>query len=872
VAKVTFTVMRRPLWRHINLLASLVVTAAVLFFCIVGQVPSTPPLGTAFDPSTGIWKITATDARATSMTLTSALMKHSATIDFSKGGIPTISAPDQFDALFAQGYVCAHYRLLEMDLERRLGEGTLAAVVGKTGIASDKLQLTLGLKRTAEAEWHALSPTSPLHHLLIAYSEGVNLSISTMESHHELPAAMTLLHYSPAVWTPVDTLVVEGDLAEELDYTTTPADMALLEKSLGKTKVAAWFPTTPITPQSPYDPGPYRKEPLAPITASIPDSTLTPAVSHPEVAQKSLSAKISHLTSATTRSTDEGRSLLRYSKSITASIQHFGASNNWVVAPSKSENGQALLANDPHLQQTLPSVWYEVAITTPSLKLSGVEVPGIPGILLGRNADVAWGFTNTQNQATLLYKEKIDPHNPSYYFYEGAWHRFRRLHYEIKVAGSSSRSLTVKVAASGPMLKVHKTSYSIWWAGALPSHDLEALYGLWQSKNATDVHSALRHWSAPTQNIAYATNTGQVGIIADGIYPQIKAGTPSLPLKGTGVDAVSGTIPLTSVPQVENPASGFSVSANQRPVSATYPYYIGTVADFFDPGYRADEIAARLSATTHASPTTFGSIETDVTDQLAKSLTPTLVSALASAPLSLSHPDEKAAFNLLKDFDGQMSATSSAAALYWVWFGHYEKNLFSPWWKEDNVPVRQDHNLKISRETSTALIVDLAKWTTTTAPANSAFTLPDGKVRNKNQVIIEAFHQAVATLENRFGKSTTWRWGKLQSRKFPSLTKVTALGYGPRGSGGDSFTPDAADGYPVATVGPSWREIIAMGQPSSGNAPFVSLGVYPGGQSENPLSPWYETWVNQWWSGKSHPLPIPGAKPSTSIARWRMSR
>ena len=863
---------RRLIRRLVNLVLALGTTALVLDLCIVGLVPHLPPLGSAFDPSTGIWRIIAGDTTATTETIHLADMRSSASIAFDANGVPTITAGNDADAMLAEGYVTARYRLLEMDLERRLGEGTLSAVVGSAALSSDELQLSLGITRTAQAEWASLPAQSTERQLLLAYSAGVDAGITYLEAHNELPAAMRLLDYRPAPWTPIDSLVVQGDLSEELDYTTTPADTALLDKSLGPQRTAAWFPVTPTTYQAAYDPGPYRALPLVPIVGSAPDTSPTPAVATPPSAPTS-----AHATSAASGPLDESRhrvadSVMKLINDLTGTVRHYGASNNWVVAPSRSANGQALLANDPHLEQTLPSVWYEVALHTPDLSLSGVEAPGLPGILLGRNAQVAWGFTDTQNQATMLYREVLAPANHDYDFWRGAWHAFRQVDYRIAVAGGASVDYPVRISVHGPLLALPGGTYSVWWAGAIPNHDLTALAGLWHAANAGQVRRALVDWGAPTQNIAYADSSGHVGIVADGIYPEVAHGKPWLPLGGTGRDDVVGTIPPSQVPQVADPASGFAVSANQRPVENSYPYYIGTVADFFDPGFRAETITADLSASSALTPATMTSIETDVTDRLALDLAKPLLGALSTAQeTSSSVASRRAAVQLISSWNWRMDAASSAAALYWTWLQDYARDVFQPWWSARQVPVSADANLAIKPATNAAMVDDLESWSLK-APADSALTLPDGTRRSARTVMVEAFHQAVSSLSRRFGPPSQWRWDRLQSREFPSLTAAAALAYGPRGASGDAFTPDAADGYPVAETGPSWREIIAVGTPRAGRAPYTSTGVYPGGQSENPLSPWYETWIADWWNGRSHPLPPPaaGSTFSAPYATWSL--
>ena len=177
----------------------------LLDLCVVGLVPHLPPLGSAFDPSTGVWTILAGDGPSTSSTLHLSAMKVGATVAFDAQGVATIQASDDYDAMVAEGYVTARNRLLEMDLERRLGEGTLSAVVGGAALSSDELQLGLGLERTAQAEWNSLARDSALRAMLVAYSDGVNEAITYLEDHDQLPAAMRLLDYRPSAWTPVDT-------------------------------------------------------------------------------------------------------------------------------------------------------------------------------------------------------------------------------------------------------------------------------------------------------------------------------------------------------------------------------------------------------------------------------------------------------------------------------------------------------------------------------------------------------------------------------------------------------------------------------------------------------------------------------------------
>jgi penicillin G amidase len=847
-------------WRIVRVLIPLLVSAALLGLLAFGYGP-VPPLGPGLDPGRGVWTSAYGAALPTSGTLTLPGLAHPVQVSFSSHGVPSVRAAGLSDLFLALGYLHAKFRLAEMDLERRLGEGRLAQLAGPSAIGSDKFELRLGLLRTAQQEWAQMPKSSPAAQALVAYSHGVNDYLAQARKNRQWPALFSLAGVYPANWTPVDSLVIQGDLTQELDFTTTPLDYTLLDRTLGTARTMAWFPILPPNRQHPYDPGPYRKARLAPL-AGQPALTAAPAAQRPAAA----SAAPQRVPRAAATAAE---ALLEQVAALPAGQVHGGPdSNAWAANGPLVAGHRAMLAGDPHLPQTLPSVWYQVALAAPGLTVSGVGVPGLPGVLLGHNQHIAWSLTDTQNQATAFYTEQTSKSRPGQYFWDGAWRRMRQVHYTIPVRGGSTIPLTVDITVHGPIMTRAGQTTAVDWMGALPSPDLGVMLDINQASDWAQFHAALANWHAPSQNFVYADDRGNIGAISAGYYPQVRHGDPWLPMPGTGADDVAGVIPYSAVPQVYDPPSHVVATANQRPVGGSYPYYIGTTANFFDPGYRAGQIYASLLGQRHMSAASFAAVQGNVTDPLALRIVPKLLAALHSAAnhgAKLTAAEQQA-IHLLNAWTGSMTAGSAAAAVWWTFWTDYLGAVFQPWWNRAAVPVHKDWSgLHVSPETQFSLDEVLEQWTLTD-PHNPAFTAPGGHRRTAPKVMRIAFATAVAHLASQLGGSpASWAWGRLHSRQFPSLTQADALGYGPRASGGDSWTVNAAYGYPVSKSGPSWRMIVQW----TGRGQATAEGIYPGGQSENPASPWYEDQVSDWWNLRY--LPMPSADGSTpGVIRWML--
>ena len=819
---------RRPRRRlgTINVLAATLLSAAVLYAAFFGAGPL-PSLGPTFNPTTGAWTMAA-DASISSETLRIAGLEKPVTVTLESDGTAHIVAQTDHDLFLATGYVHARFRLFQMDLLRRQGEGRLSEIVGKVALDSDRFELQLGLLRTAELEWKQLTPDSRSRQAILAYTQGVNDRITQGENEHQLPAMFTLLGYQPKPWTPIDSLIVKGDLTQTLNFTDTPLVMALLQRSLGADVLAQWFPILPPNPQSPYDPPPYP---------SFQTPTTIAAMSQVTDVQAAAAA-----------------ALYQRLESLPAGlIATGGASNNWAVASAKSASGGALLAGDPHLHLTLPAIWFQLTMDSPGYHASGVSLPGTPGVLIGHNQHIAWSLTDAQNQQTFFYWEQEDASHPDQYFWKGAWQQYQTVSYDIPVQGGPTAHLTVKLSKHGPVISQRGLTTSVWWAGNIPSNDFEVLLAIDQASDWQSFRNALRGWYSPTHNFVYADDKGDIGLISAGYYPQVAGSGQWLPMLGTGDQDVYGTIPFDAIPQVYNPPGGIVWSANQRQVGDTYPYYIGTASNFFDPGYRANEIHRVLSQDKKFTAADMAALQTDTRDYLASEIVPILLKSLPSSP----------AKDLLASWDYRMETSSAAATIWWNFWQTYLAQSFDPWWTAKNIAVdrsEQSEGLaqeKLNNALGQYLEAVTLRGETVCPPASGCASL------DLATVFGNALTTTVTNLTRQLGPDpSTWTWGRVHQRELVNPV-IDGLSYGPIPDRGDANTPLAARDSP-STHGPSWRMVVDWGA-------GTFQGIYPGGQSENPASAWYANRVGTWFNGQYAPMLTADQAASSSGAKaWSL--
>jgi penicillin amidase len=868
--------------RRVNAALATAVAVLVMTFLAAGF-GQLPALGTVLSPGGGVWG-SANDGKAVGpRTVRLSGMHDAANVSFDSAGVPDVRAGSDRDMFLVQGYLEATFRLSQMDLERRTALGRLAQLDGPGDVESDTFELQVGLARTAEATWAATPPESPQGQALTAFSQGVNDRLAELRHSGDWPAVFALTGVYPQDWTPVDSLAIQGLMTQYLDYTTGPLDYAVLTHALGAAHTMAWLPVIAADAQRPYDPGPYQNLGISPLPLDADANAAVPTGAAAAVPGDTKGAPGAAKTApggdtmttapggSSARSAAAAQDMLAKIAALPATQVHlFPDSNAWAANGPAVSGGLSMLAGDPHLPLTLPSLWYQMALASPETTVTGASLVGGPGIVIGRNQRIAWSVSDVQSQATFYYNEQTSPEHPGQYFWRGAWRNMQKVHYTIPVRGGKTVPLTVDLTVHGPVMTQVGQTTSVSWTGNYPSNSVEAIIGLDKAQNYQQFHAALGNWHTPALNFTYADGRGNIGIVAAGYFRQIAAGDPWMPLPGTGQSDVVGTIPAAAAPQVYNPPGHVVVAANQRPVGADYPYYIGTSMETYANGYRADQIYQSLDGRQGMTAADFSALQNNVTDYLSTLIVPKLTDALQDASLD---PEQHEALGEITGWDNQMTATSTGATIWWTFWNNSLTYVFRPWWDAGKIPVYKNstgldisvaHPAEFEGPPLVSLDEDLEAWTLHD-PTNAAFS-PPGRPGDATSAMRAAFAETVSQLRSKLGAdATTWHWGRLHTRAVPALTGADGLGYGPKPADGDYWTVDSADGWINSTFGPSWRMVVDW----TGPATATASAIYPGGQSENPASPWYETFIADWWNGRLRPLAMPGDQPRSTVV-WTL--
>ncbi len=574
-------------------------------------------------------------------------------------GTPYIEAANEEDLYFAQGFVTAGDRLWQMDLLRRTGRGELSEIFGRVTLEEDRRRRIFGFGALADQMVGRLS--QPARAAIEAYARGVNALIESLDE-KSLPPEFRALQYKPHPWRPADSLIIGKIFAESLN-TTWRRDL-----------MRGSFSTLPQE----------RRDALLPVTSPLDVIMVGSDNSKKKTGARNRSANSmirppGHRTLLDLAEIADTarRSLER----VGLYAEDLAASNNWVVSGRRSVTGKPLLANDPHLQASAPSIWHMAHLSAPELRVAGVTVAGMPGILIGHNDRIAWGLTNVEADVQDLYLEEFDKENPQRYLTPAGWREAEIRREEIKArktpTGSETESVEhhVTVTRHGPIVfEQDGARYALAWPALDPtSIELEVYFWIARSRNWKEFRSAISRYNGFPLNYIYADVDGRIGYWAAGRYPIRKSGEGIVPHDGkTEAGDWKGYLPFDTTPHVYDPPSGVIVTANNRVVGLDYPYYI--THDWASP-YRARRIYSLLNAKEKLSAEDFRAIQAD-TYSFPDATFAAEVVKIGKSP-SAASPEWREIVAAFDGWDGMMKAESQVAPLCFLMRETFQQKILA---------------------------------------------------------------------------------------------------------------------------------------------------------------------------------------------------
>ncbi|GAA3551001.1 penicillin acylase family protein [Kribbella ginsengisoli] len=730
-------------------------------------------------------------------------------------GIPQIYADKPGDLFAAQGYVHAQDRFFEMDFRRHVTSGRLAELFGKKALETDKFVRTLGWRRVAEKELALLTPTTRQY--LDDYARGVNAYLDTHEgSALSLEYAVLSLKdptgpdYHPEPWTAADSLAWLKAMAWDLGGN--------MDDEITRTKLAAKYPVANIAslyPDYPFD----RNEPIIATAAVTKGGAFTTSEQAP-APQRGM------LTEDLLKSLDTIDKVAKGLPDLIGRGDGIG-SNSWVVSGEHTTTGKPLLANDPHLGATMPGIWTQIGLhcnnvnTQCPYDVSGFSFSGLPGVVIGHNASISWGFTNLDPDVMDLYLEKFA--GPNAVMYDNKRTGLARREEKFKVAGQDKEeTIIVRESRHGPIIsdvgddereagelsaKKLKSpeafGVALQWTALTPGRTADALFAINRAQNWTQFRAAASIFEVPSQNLVYADREGHIGYQAPGRVPIRNAGFGDWPVPGWDSRYHwKGYIPFDAMPTEADPVDGVIVTANQAVVPETYPYHL---TDDWDYGYRAQQILERVRAAGKLDANAMASIQLDTKNRNAEQLMPYLLH------VQINDEFDRQGQDTLRNWDFTQPADSAPAAYFNVVWRNLLQLTFHDQLPESAWPDGGSRWFEVMR-------------TLVTQPNSTWWDNLDTTQReSRDDILREALVNARAEITTKMAREpSNWQWGRLHKLTLTNQTLGTSgigvvdklFNRGPYELGGgssivDATSWDAAEGYKVIST-PSMRMVVDL--------------------------------------------------------------
>ncbi|AIZ62913.1 penicillin acylase [Hymenobacter sp. DG25B] len=762
-----------------------------------------PPMGKFLSPFRGFWQNAEREQDfPAQQTLTLPGLQQPVQVRFDDKRVPHVFAQNDHDLYFAQGYLTARDRLWQMEFQTHVAAGRLSEIVGEKRLETDRFFRRMGLPFGAKRSLAVMMANPTTRTVLESYSAGVNAYINSLTP-ATLPFEYKLLNYTPEPWQPLKCALLLKFMAWDLSGRTDDLRLSNILSKYGPAVLKDLFPDYPL-----------REDPIVPVGTPL-DFKPVPVPSTP----KEFSAELSNNTQRNEPDAELG-------------------SNNFAVSGSKSASGFPLLANDPHLQLNLPSIWYQIQLSAPGVNVYGVTIPGAPTVIIGFNTDVAWGVTNVGADVLDWYQLKFKDASQREYWHDGRWKPIRRVVERIKVRGQPDRLDTVLYTHHGPIVYNHDEKpflsqtpirHAMRWTAHDGANEVLAFYRLNRAHSYPDYTAALSTYGSPAQNFIFADAGNDIAIWPNGRFPLKWRDQGKFILDGTNpAHDWQGWIPQTQNPHVKNPARGFVSSANQFSAGPDYPYYLGWEFGSWDRGHRINQRLARMTGATVDSLRLLQNDNLGINAQL---MLPRLLALLRGQPLS---PAQQQVEQTLSRWNYFYDAGAVGPTVFELWY----KTLLKQLWEDDfGLQAGPEMRYPSRDRTNTLLLTeDHSPWIDDRrTPAVE--TLP--------QLARQSFQFAVDSLQRKFGPlGPTWNWANQKSTDILHLAQLPGFGRMDIVCGGGAGIVNATS----ERNGPSWRMVVALG-------PQVhAFGVFPGGQSGNPGSAHYDDLIETWRLGQLNEL------------------
>jgi penicillin amidase len=776
---------------------------ATLVFLLNTKMGPLPPLGKFLDPFNGFWQQAESRQTQPESTLLINGLKGQVTIRFDENRVPHIEADNEEDLYLAQGFIVARDRLWQLDFQTRFAAGRLSEVIGEKAIDLDKYNRRMGMGFGARNMEAFVNKDPKMKMVLDAYTKGINAYIGTLKP-KDYPIEFKLLDYEPENWKPINSAYLLKLMSATLAAASNDFYMSNALSKFGPEVIKDLFPNYP-----------FREDPIIPVGTKWEFDPL-----------------------AIPKTPEE----LPLNNNIKLNPKEEGlGSNNWAISGDKTITGFPLLANDPHLEMTLPAIWYQNQLTAPGVNVYGVTIPGSPGVIIGFNKEVAWGVTNVGSDVLDWYKITFKDNSKSEYLFENEWKPIKKVVETIQVRGKETITETVLYTHYGPIVYMEgekpealpksnniPVGYALKWIAHQPSNDIKTFYELNRAKNYSDYRAALLHYVAPAQNFIFASKENDIAITPNGYFPLKWKGQGKFLLDGSrSANEWQGRVPAEHNPTVKNPPRGFVSSANQFSTDSTYPYYLHWEFTGYERGAR---INRQLATMNKAGVKDFQQLQNDNYSIHAENIRDILAENVIISSLN---EREKKALALFKTWSFRYDAKEIAPSIFEWW----HKNLALGIWSDEFSDAKNPMVIP-SRDRTVQLLLtnNTAKWYD---------NIKTPGIETKGDIITSTFKETVDSLFKTYGEiSSKWEWGNVKGTNIPHLAKISGFGTKTLFTGGSKTAVNAIS----QTTGPSWKMIISLGDK------VEAYGLFPGGESGNPGSFYYDNMVEKWAGGKLNSL------------------